>query len=138
MSAPRDNNRLLRFAREMRKSSTDAEAKLWSILRDRSLAGFKFRRQHPVAGYILDFYCVRKRLAIELDGGQHADSDAITYDQRRTNRLNEVGVRVLRFWDHDVRRDHQSRCRRDSASSGAGRTLTLTLSHAYVGEGTEV
>ena len=91
----------------MRKSSTDAEAKLWSILRGRRLAGFKFRRQHRVAGYTLDFYCAQRRLAIELDGGQHADPAAVHYDAQRTKRMSEIGVRVLRFWDHDVLKDPQ-------------------------------
>ena len=103
---PRDNSRrLLRFARDLRKESTDAENKLWLILRSRRLAGFKFRRQHRIAGYIVDFYCVRYRLAIELDGGQHADPNALRYDERRTRDLNELGIRVLRFWDHDLLKD---------------------------------
>ena len=81
---------------------TDAERKLWWILRSRRLAGFKFRRQVPMAGYILDFYCVQVRLAVELDGGQHAEPEALEYDQRRSLALNQQGVRVLRFWDDDV------------------------------------
>ncbi|MGA8221784.1 MAG: DUF559 domain-containing protein, partial [Candidatus Acidiferrales bacterium] len=68
--------RFLRFARNMRQTQTDAERKLWSILRDRRLGGFKFRRQHPVDRYILDFYCAERRLAVEADGGQHRDSQA--------------------------------------------------------------
>lgn len=106
MRVPRDNNRrLLRFARELRKGSTDAERKLWSILRGRRLASFKFRRQHRVGGYILDFYCVRCRVAIELDGGQHNDPAVAQYDAHRTQSLNELGIRVLRFWDDDMLRD---------------------------------
>jgi very-short-patch-repair endonuclease len=106
MIVPRDNNpRLLRFAREMRKGSTDAEKKLWSILRGRRLSGFKFRRQHRIGGYILDFYCVRYRVAIELDGGQHNDPAVAQYDAQRTQSLNELGIRVLRFWDDDPLRD---------------------------------
>jgi very-short-patch-repair endonuclease len=92
----------------MRKSSTDAEAKLWSILRSRQLAGYKFRRQHRVAGYILDFYCLKHRLAIELDGGQHADADAIQYDQQRTRHLAEVGVQVMRYSDIDMLKDSET------------------------------
>jgi|GEM_PF-1018985 len=103
---PRDNDRrLLRFARNMRKSSTDAEAKLWSILRSRCLAGYKFRRQHRLAGYILDFYCIRRRVAVELDGAQHGDSEAIVYDVQRTGRLEALGVRVIRFSDVDLLKD---------------------------------
>jgi very-short-patch-repair endonuclease len=81
---------------------TDAERKLWQILRDRQLAGFKFRRQFLVDRFILDFYCVRAKLAIELDGGQHAEPQAAEYDAQRTDRLRALGVHVLRFWDHEV------------------------------------
>ncbi|HEY3911414.1 MAG TPA: endonuclease domain-containing protein [Stellaceae bacterium] len=58
------------IARQLRVFSTDAERRLWSVLRDRRLAGYKFRRQHPVGGYIADFACIERRLLIELDGGQ--------------------------------------------------------------------
>src|SRR5688500_5204322 len=94
--------RLRAFARGMRKRSTDAEQKLWQLLRDRKLAGFKFRRQYPAFGYILDFYCATVRLAIELDGGQHTEPSSVEYDSQRTQTLNEHGIRVLRFWDPDV------------------------------------
>jgi very-short-patch-repair endonuclease len=108
MPVPRDRSpKLLNFARDMRKHPTDAEAKLWSILRGRTLAGFKFRRQYQIAGYILDFYCARGRLAVELDGGQHADADAAEYDRRRTERLTEHGIRVLRFSDRDLLKETQ-------------------------------
>ena len=103
MRIPPDNSRrLLGFARRMRSEAPDAEKRIWSILRSRKLAGFKFRRQCPIGGFIVDFYCVKKRLAIELDGEQHADEENAEYDTRRTERLNELGVRVMRFWDHDV------------------------------------
>jgi very-short-patch-repair endonuclease len=103
MSSPRDKSRrYLELARRMRTECTEAEARLWSIVRSRSLAGFKFRRQHPLGGYILDFYCVKRKLAVELDGGQHGDPHHAAKDARRTRRLIELGVRVLRFWDHDM------------------------------------
>src|ERR1700683_3817982 len=103
MRVARDKNpRLRAFGRDMRKSPTDAEAKLWSVLRSRQLGGFKFRRQYPIAGYILDFYCVRKRLAVELDVGQHGEAPYVAYDSKRTHTLGELGVRIIRFWDHDV------------------------------------
>jgi very-short-patch-repair endonuclease len=66
------------------------------------LAGFKFRRQHPLGGFVVDFFCERARLAIELDGGGHAEKEQAAYDTRRTERLGEMGVRVLRFWNLDV------------------------------------
>jgi very-short-patch-repair endonuclease len=96
------DERLTEFARAMRAGPTDAERKLWSILRFKALGGYRFRRQRPVAGYILDFYCPAKRLAVELDGGQHADARQARYDQIRSARLNELGVRVIRFWDDEV------------------------------------
>jgi ATP-dependent helicase HrpA/adenine-specific DNA-methyltransferase len=103
MGVPRDNDRrLLKFARTMRSQPTDAEAKLWGLLRMRQLQGCRFRRQHRVGGYILDFYCLELRLAVELDGGQHADQAQMECDRRRTMRLNHLGIRVVRFWDDDV------------------------------------
>jgi very-short-patch-repair endonuclease len=91
---------LRQWAREMRREMTDAESLLWRLLRNRRVAGVKFRRQHPVGRYILDFYCDEKKLAIELDGGQHAD--AVNYDERRDAWLRAQGVQVLRFWNNQV------------------------------------
>ena len=83
--------------RALRRSSTDAEAALWALLRAKRLMGFKFRRQHPCGPYILDFYCPGSLLAVELDGGQHFSSAAQDYDQRRTTFLLRRGIMVLRF-----------------------------------------
>ena|SRR6266850_1539093 len=106
MRVRRDTSRrLLNFAKRMRSGAPDAEKRMWSILRSRKLSGHKFRRQYPIGGFIVDFYCVKERMAIELDGEQHADDEDLKYDARRTQRLNELGVRVLRFWDHDVLKD---------------------------------
>ena len=88
------------WAREMRGGMTDAEVLLWRFLRNRRMAGAKFRRQHPVGRYILDFYCDQRRLGIELDGGQHAQT--LDYDERRDAWLRLQGVRVLRFWNNQV------------------------------------
>jgi|SRR4051794_30050484 very-short-patch-repair endonuclease len=97
----RDKSRkLLGFARRLRSEMTDAERRIWKVLRDRRLQGFKFRRQVPIVGYIV--YCINLKLVVELDGGQHSDSQAIEYDERRTKALEEIGIRVLRFWDDDV------------------------------------
>lgn len=87
-------------ARRLRHAQTDAERKLWYSLRSRQLKGVKFRRQHPVAGYIADFCCVERRLIVEVDGGQHTIQTQA--DRRRTEVLNNYGYRVLRFWDHEV------------------------------------
>ena len=86
-------------AKNLRQSQTDAEALLWHHLRNAQL-GVKFRRQHRMAGYILDFVCVEHSLIIELDGSQHFDQAA--YDQRRTESLEALGFRVLRFWNDDA------------------------------------
>ncbi len=89
----------------MRHESTDAERKLWSTIRNGRLGGFKFRRQVPVAGYILDFYCIEPRLVVELDGGQHNEPAQARYDQRRTARLTELGIQVMRFTDLEMLKD---------------------------------
>jgi len=90
------------FAKEMRQAPTDAEARLWHFLRNRRLDGWKFRRQHALANYIVDFICVDGRLVIELDGGQHADIFAKEKDAQRSAFLAERGFRVLRFWNNEV------------------------------------
>jgi very-short-patch-repair endonuclease len=81
---------------------------MWGLLRDRRLADCKFRRQHPVPPYILDFYCHAKHLAIEVDGGQHNTDDARRADKSRSNFLATQGIRVLRFWNHDVLQDTET------------------------------
>src|SRR5260370_40197474 len=86
-------------ARGLRQSSTNAERRMWSALRDRRLLRYKFRRQHPIGGFVVDFACTEYRLAIEVDGGQHADNAA---DARRTAWLEREGWRVIRFWNNDV------------------------------------
>ena len=93
---------LLALARKLRREQIDPEQLLWQLLRDRRLTGYKFRRQHPIKPYILDFYCHEVRLAIELDGGQHNAPEERARDERRTLFLNTQGIRVLRFWNHEV------------------------------------
>ena len=93
---------LLIFARQLRKEQTDAEILLWYILRNRRFCGFKFRRQYPKCGYILDFYCHDEALAVELDGGGHNDEEQRIYDIERSKVLEAAGIRVLRFWNNDV------------------------------------
>jgi adenine-specific DNA-methyltransferase len=88
------------YAREMRGKMTDAEALLWKLLRDRRIAGAKFRRQHPVGRYILDFYCDEQKLGIELDGGQHGET--VEYDEKRSEWLRMEGIRILRFWNNQM------------------------------------
>ena len=91
---------ILVWAREMRHGMTDAEALLWTLLRNRRIADAKFRRQHPVGRYILDYYCVENKLGIELDGGQHGV--AVDYDQRRDDWLRAQGILMLRFWNNQM------------------------------------
>ena len=88
------------FVRHLRGNPTDAERLLWRHLRLRQMQGYKFRRQHPVDDYIVDFACVERKLAIELDGGQHAEKK--DYDIHRTNILKAHGYQVLRFWNIDL------------------------------------
>ena len=82
----------------LRRNSTDAERKLWSILRNGQMNGLKFRRQVEIDGYIADFLCPEKRLIIEVDGGQHTPER----DARRTAFLEGQSFRILRFWNSDV------------------------------------
>src|SRR4030042_2155374 len=86
----------------LRKNSTDAERKLWTRIRNKQLPGLKFYRQFSVGPYILDFYCPVCRLAIELDGGQHAKIKQKIYDDKRTDFLRCNNISVIRFWDNDV------------------------------------
>ncbi|MCY1434031.1 hypothetical protein D9M68_832110 [compost metagenome] len=90
---PLDEERL-EFARELRRSSTDAENLVWRRLRGRQLAGLKFRRQHPVGAYVLDFFCAEKQLAVEIDGGQHYQDGH--RDEVRDLWLAGQGILVLR------------------------------------------
>ena len=85
-------------SRKLRRDSTDAERKLWSVLRSSQHNGFKFRKQVEIDGYIVDFLCPAKRLIIEVDGGQHSPER----DGRRTAYLERQGFRVIRFWNQDV------------------------------------
>jgi len=88
--------------RGLRKNATDAERKLWGMLRSRRVIGLKFLRQYSVGPYILDFYCPERRLAIEVDGGQHADLYGQQHDAYRDRYLSELKIRVIRFWNNDV------------------------------------
>jgi len=89
-------------AAELRKNMIYAEKVLWQRLRDKKLNNLKFRRQHPVGIFILNFYCHEKRLAIEVDGGIHKSADQKEWDENRTFELNELGITVLRFSNEDV------------------------------------
>ena len=96
----------LSLARRLRSNQTDAEIRLWSPLRSRRFRSYKFRRQHPIDRFIVDFVCIAQRLVIEVDGGQHQDQAAA--DRARDLSLLELGFRVLRFWNNDVLSNTQS------------------------------
>ena len=87
-------------SRELRHPLTPAEQKLWSVLRNRNLGGLKFRRQHPIGHFIVDFYCAEKHLIIEIDGDVH--SQQIEYDLARTDWLQSLGYTVLRYQNHQI------------------------------------
>jgi len=89
-------------AAELRKNMTYAEKILWQKLNNRKIFGLKFRRQHPVDIFILDFYCHERKLAIEVDGGIHNQIDQKEWDENRTFELEEFGIKVLRFENEDV------------------------------------
>jgi very-short-patch-repair endonuclease len=90
-------------ARELRRTPTPAEEKLWRRLRNRQLGGLKFRRQHPIGGYIVDFYCAAHHLVVEIDGGIHATQRQA--DQDRNRELEALGCRVIRFSNQQVGTD---------------------------------
>lgn len=87
-------------SRRLRSEMTDAERRLWQCLRLRQVEGHKFRRQHPLGRYILDFVCLERRLVVEVDGGQHSEQQ--DYDETRTEWLRWRGFRVVRFWNNEI------------------------------------
>jgi very-short-patch-repair endonuclease len=86
-------------AAALRQNQTDAERRMWMLLRDRRLAHLKFKRQEPIGHYFVDLVCFQKRLIIELDGGQHNENAA---DEKRTAWLESQNFKVIRFWNNDV------------------------------------
>ena len=100
---PRVSAITLEHAREMRSKLTPAELSLWLRLRNRQVGGYKFRRQHPIGAFVVDFYCSEKHLAIEIDGDSHEEQAA--YDQKRTAILKKYRCRVIRFTNQQVHDD---------------------------------
>lgn len=107
---PRNDHTLRDKARQLRREPTEAEKRLWSILRDRQLADAHFRRQHPIPPYVADFACVDAKLIVEVDGGQHAG--AAPHDAQRDAYLQRQGWRVLRLANADVLADLDDLARR--------------------------
>jgi very-short-patch-repair endonuclease len=116
-------------ARRLRGTMTDAETKLWQKLRRNGIDGFTFRRQHPLGASTLDFYCPSLRLAIEIDGGQHATASVRRRDANRERWLEERGILTLRFWNNDVLADLDgvSSAISEAIAQRRGQTPSLTL-----------
>ena len=102
-SPNRSTPKFLHRAGELRKEPTPAESRLWAAIRNNNLNGLKFRRQHAIGPYIVDYCSPKLKLIIELDGSQHLDQEE--YDSERTEYLRGQGYRVLRFWNKDVMND---------------------------------
>jgi very-short-patch-repair endonuclease len=102
----------------MRRIMTEAELKLWNELRAHRLMELGFRRQFPIAGYIVDFACPTHKVIVEVDGSQHGDDTAAEADAARTKRLERDGWTVLRFWNGDVLRDIETVCRHIVIAAG--------------------
>ena len=96
----RTKSETLKRARELRKNMTEAEKRLWYLMRRHNLEGKLFRRQVPIDDYIVDFACLSANLVIEVDGGQH--NSQVARDEARTRYLERRGFRVIRFWNNDV------------------------------------
>jgi len=97
-------------AKDLRSFSTWAEKLMWSWLRNRRLGGYKFRRQHPFGECVLDFFCNEAMLAIEVDGSQHGQPGERERDLARSKFLEQCGVKVLRFWNSQLKRDKEMIC----------------------------
>ena len=89
-------------AKKLREQRTPAEIALWEALREKKLNGFRFRQQHPIGNYVLDFYCYSANLALELDGEYHFTEEQKRLDDERTTRLSTLGCKLLRFNNHEV------------------------------------
>ena len=99
------SSELIERCREFRKNPTEAEAMLWENLRRKQIKGLKIRRQHPLGGFILDFYCIEARLGVELDGSVHSKQSQAEYDIARSLELSDHDVKIIRFWNSEVIKD---------------------------------
>ena len=102
MSKIHNRKYLKSYRKQLRNNLTSAEATLWTLLKGKQLEGRKFRRQHSIGNYILDFYCPSEKLGIELDGAGHFSASGFEADQQREDYLKSVGIRVLRFENDEV------------------------------------
>jgi very-short-patch-repair endonuclease len=99
---------LKKFARELRNNSTETEIYLWLKLKGKQMYGYDFHRQKPIDNFIVDFFCNKLMLAIEVDGYSHEFLEVYTRDVNKENRLNELGIHVLRFSDYQVLKDMEN------------------------------
>ena len=90
------------LARNLRKNATIQERRLWNLLKNRQFYNLKFKRQQPIGDYIVDFICKEAKIIIEIDGGQHNEPENIDYDTARTKYLNNLGYKVVRFWNNEI------------------------------------
>ena len=95
------NNKTI-LARNLRKNSTIQERRLWNLLKNKQFYNLKFKRQQPIGDYIVDFVCREAKIIIEIDGGQHNFSENIELDKIRTEFLNSLGYKVIRFWNNEI------------------------------------
>ena len=92
----------INLARNLRKNSTIQERRLWNLLKNRQFHNLKFKRQQPLGDYIVDFICKEAKIIIEIDGGQHNEPENIEYDKTRTEYLNTLEYKVIRFWNNEI------------------------------------
>lgn len=97
-----NKQKLLKYSRDLRSDMTKSEIILWNHLRRKQILNLRFNRQKPISKYILDFYCSKIKLAIEIDGSQHFEDNGLEYDSIRDNTLLQSGIRVLRFTNIDI------------------------------------
>ena len=102
MEKIKNKQRYTEFRRILRKEGTPAEGRLWTLIKDRQIEGFKFRRQYSIGRFVLDFYCVEKKLGIELDGSVHDEPGAVEYDYDRSQFLKKYGIKIIRFENKEV------------------------------------
>ena len=96
------NPLIFQRAEVLRKKMTEAEKILWEVLKTKKLSGYKFRRQHPILKFILDFYCHESKLGIEIDGQVHNSKEQRFYDEDRTDILKEYGIKIIRFHNNEI------------------------------------
>ena len=98
----RNDPSLKQRRKELRRNQTDPEKVFWANVRDKCFAGLRFLRQYSAGPYVLDFYCPKLKLAIDLGGGKHNQDDNLEYDASRSAYLKSHGIDVIRFWNHEV------------------------------------